>query len=44
MKTLITHHGDLTGKVRGSARVLLFTAAMIATCSLTFAQNVAVDK
>jgi hypothetical protein len=45
MKTLITHRGDLTGRVSGSARglLVLFTAAMIATCSLTFAQNVAVD-
>lgn len=46
MKTLITRHGDLTGKVRNSARVLmvLFTAAMLATCSMTFAQNIAGDN
>ena len=44
MKTLI--NGDLTGKVRDSARVplVLLTAAIIATCSLTFAQNVAIDS
>jgi len=46
MKTLITHHSDLTSKVRDSASglLVLLTAAMIATCSLTFAQNVAVDS
>ena len=43
MKTLITRHGEPTGKVRDSARVtlVLLTAAMIATCSVTFAQNIA---